>query len=70
MTFLSLHSADIVQNHKWHLAFDCGNKYRAEKLILFRAKDMVKNKLWYQNAKTPHCFMHAYKKDILLHWKT
>ena len=39
MKFLSLHSADIAQDHRWHW------KYGAKNLILLRAKNMVQNRL-------------------------
>ena len=42
MKYLRPHSADIVQDHRWHLThISIGNKYKAKKLILLRPKNMV-----------------------------
>ena len=44
MKYLSLHSVDIAQDHIWQWTYSAENKYRAKKLILLRAKNMVQNR--------------------------
>ena len=46
MKFLSLHSVDIAQDHTDAIGnTSAENKYRAKKLILLMAKNMVQNRL-------------------------
>ena len=44
MKYLSLHSADIAQDHRWHWKSSVGNKYRTKKLIFLRAKNIVQTR--------------------------
>ena len=67
MKCLSLHSADIAQNHRWHWTYLCGKQILGQKGLSFLGP-----KIWskispgVKNVRTSS-FMHAIKKDILLH---
>ena len=44
MNFLSLHSADIAQDHRLNFAYLCGKQIQVKKTYPCAAKYMVKNK--------------------------
>ena len=44
MKYLSLHSANIEQDYRWHWSYLSGKQIQGKKLIIIRAKNMVKNK--------------------------
>ena len=46
--YLALHFADKAQDDRWYWTYLAENKYRVKKLILLRAKNMIKSKPWYQ----------------------
>ena len=67
MKCFSLHSADIAQDTGGIGHTSAENKYSAKKFILLRAKNTVQNRSQYQIFRTLSSFMHAIKKNILLH---
>ena len=44
INFLSLHSADIAQDHRLNLAYLCGKQIQGKKTYPSAAKNMVKYK--------------------------
>ena len=64
MKCLSLHSADIAQDHRWYWTYLCGKQIQGN-VILLRAKNMVQIKHLCQKCQNIF-FMHALK-NILLH---
>ena len=67
MKCLSLPSADVALDHIVLGHSSAENKYRAKKLILLRAKIWSKIDPIIKNVRTSSSFMHALKKNILLH---
>ena len=43
MKCLSLHSANIAQDHRWHWEYICGKKIQGKKACRLKAKNMVQN---------------------------
>ena len=68
MKCLSFHSVDIAQDHSWHWAYLCGKQLQGKKSLPFLGP-----KIWskigpsIKNARTSSSFMHAIKKNILIH---
>ena len=62
MKGLSLHYADIAQDHRWHWAYLCGKR-----LSFLGPKIWPKIGPSIKNVRKSSSFMHAMKKNILLH---
>ena len=68
MKCLSLHSEGVAQDHRWHWPYLCGKQIQGKKNLSFLVP-----KIWskigpsIKNVTTSFSFMHAIKKNILLH---
>ena len=63
MKYLSFHSADIEQDHRWHWTYLYGKQIQGKKSLSFLGP-----KIWskidpsIKNVRTSSSFMHAIKK--------
>ena len=65
--YLSLHSKDIAQDHRFHWTYLCGEKNTGQKSLSFLGPNIWSNiNPSIKNVKTSSSFMHTLKKNILL----
>ena len=68
MKCLSLHSADIAQDQRWHWTYLWRKQIQSN--ILFTARISVQKNPSIKNVNTFSSFMNAFKKNIILHLQT
>ena len=67
MKCLTLLSADIAQDHRWHWTYLCEKQIQDKKLSFLGTKAWSKIDPSIKNVRTSSSFMHAIKENILLH---
>ena len=67
MKCLCLRSVDIAQDHRWHWTYLCEKQIQGQKLSLLGTKAWSKIDPSIKNVRTSSSFMHAIKKNNLLH---